>query len=260
MKYRRKTDSRFPKKPPEIQTTANFDGNEVNLFREAFSNKAASKASASFGKGASLHLDSGLDKEHNALNLKRRETIGGKMKTPQKVNTGAYESPNKNRIINHKTEVEIPVEVKPQSNSSWTKNKSRYSKPMSQDLLNSYGPAGLSASKLIHDLLRSRQKHHQKSNSKFVAASKSSIQELSMLEKNHANSSSRVHEETVRIEEDSDKKTEKKSSPINRTNIDLLNDSPRINSQNIVLKEMSHRSEFTSQSQSILADSSRNDN
>lgn len=253
-------DSKQLKKPPEIQTTANFEDGEVHLFREAFSNKAGSKASANFGKVNSLQLDSGVSSNLQILNLKRRETMGGKPMSPQVPPTGAFDSPSKKKTSSNKTESEIPFETPVYTNVSWSKQKSRQSKRVSQDLLNNYGSAGVSASKLIHDLLRARHKNPDKSSSKFASLSKPSIPEHSMSERNLVNGTSIAAEETVRIEEESDKKTEKKSSPINRTHLDMFGESPRNLAQNIVLKEMSHRSEFISESQSLIAESSRLDN
>lgn len=259
MRPLRESDRKFVKKPPEIQTTINFEEGEVTLFREAFSNKAASKASASFAKGQSMHLDSVPTSNVQSINLKRRETLGAKPKIGSP-NRGAYDSPSKLPLgnkMNSDLAKENPVEI----NMSWSKLKDRHSKQVSQDLSKAYGSAGASASKLINQLSRARIKNHEVLNSKLQAMSKKTITEYSVPEHHMNEGRESANDETVRIEEESDKKTEKKSSPINRTNVEMCSDSSRMNHpQNIVLKEMSHRSEFLSESQSIVADSSKADN
>lgn len=260
----KKSFSKSLKKPPVIQTST-FGDDDLNPFKtEANPAKLSANKLASLSKGGSMHLETGLSSKVNLLNLRRRDTLGAKPITPLDSNKGAFLSPSKlkHKTPIHRTEVQlIPRDTVQQTNTCWSKNKNSQNKLASQDASSGFGTASANASKLLNDLLRARNKYnHDRKSSKLSHPMKTSMCDLSSTNRNLSNIDSLPHDDTVRIEEDSDKKTEKKSSPVNRTHLDVVSDSPYHQAQNIVLKEVSHRSDFISESVSIIADTSQIDN
>ena len=98
------------------------------------------------------------------LNMKRRETVGEKLISPSNISKKeAYLSPGRqlNKTPAAKTDSENIKRISSGlSTHGWLKNKSRQSKPQSQDLYNSSGSQGLSTSKALNEILNSKNRNN----------------------------------------------------------------------------------------------------
>lgn len=180
-----------------------------------FSQGGLSKGSVSKEERGSLNKIS--------LNLKRRETVGGVPNKP------GFQSLNKSELQDH---LSLPFSPISSQNMLQSSSKKKYT------------------DKLINELKLWRKKVMK--DTKFSQNDKGSPshKNTGYLDQGLSNIESIRNEDTVRVEEEeSDRKTEKRSSPRSKGR-EYLIETPMIGgtSQNIVIKEMSNRSDFESQS------------